>query len=55
MGEGFESTVCLLQIHNALFLRRHYPDQVCGSQVYLPLSRSHRLPGYETKTGDNLS
>ena len=45
MGEGTEDTLCLLQIHNAHFLRRHYPDQVYGSQVHLPLSRYKRLPG----------
>ena len=26
------------------FLRRHYPHQVLGSKVYLPLSLSHKLP-----------
>ncbi len=26
------------------FLRRHYPHQVQGSKVYLPLSLSHKLP-----------
>ncbi len=28
------------------FLRRHYPHQVQGSKVYLPLSLSHKLPCY---------
>ena len=27
-------------------LRRHYPHQVQGSKVYLPLSLSHKLPCY---------